>query len=139
MYKDLNGKKYDTNIKKVSNEEKLEFINKSRKSYEEGNIAGIWGAMSDFKRTFNPWENYFSKGLYLAGVECKEDAIAPKGWVKWVIPAYEYVYVEVEDEETFSDVIYYLEDEGIELVGSVHDYVDPSTGINYMYFPIRKL
>ena len=109
------------------------------KKDEEGNIAGIWGAMSDFKRTFNPWENDFSKGLYLAGVECKEDAIAPKGWVKWVIPAYEYVYVEVEDEETFSDVIYYLEDEGIELVGSVHDYVDPSTGINYMYFPIRKL
>lgn len=109
------------------------------KKDEEGNLVGIWGAMSDFKRTFKPWENDFSKGLYLAGVECKDDAQAPKGWVKWVIPAYEYVVVEVEDEETFSDVIYYLEEEEIELVGSVHDFVDPESGKNYMYFPVKKL
>lgn len=105
---------------------------------EEGNVVGIWGAMSDFKRTFAPWENDFTKGLYLAGVECKEDAVAPKGWVKWVIPSYEYICVEVVDEFTFEDVIYELEDEGIELAGSVHDFICPETGKNYMYFPIRK-
>lgn len=109
------------------------------KKDEDGELVGIWGAMSDFKRTFMPWENDFSKGLYLAGIECKDDAVAPKGWVKWVIPAYEYIYVEVEDADTFSDVIYYLEDEEIELVGSVHDFICPKTGKNYMYFPIKKL
>ena len=35
-----------------------------------GNIVGIWGAMSDGSHTFNAWEDSFSKGLYLAGVEC---------------------------------------------------------------------
>ncbi len=34
----------------------------------DGNLCGIWGAMSDFSRSFKPWEN-FSEGLYLAGVE----------------------------------------------------------------------
>jgi hypothetical protein len=58
------------------------------KKDENGNISGIWGAMSDFSRSFQPWED-FSKGLYLAGVECNEDAEAPDGWTKWVIPGYE--------------------------------------------------
>lgn len=34
-----------------------------------GKLVGIWGAMSDFSRSFQPWEDGFSKGLYLAGVE----------------------------------------------------------------------
>ncbi len=36
------------------------------KKDEDGNISGIWGAMSDFSRSFQPWEG-FQKGLYLAG------------------------------------------------------------------------
>lgn len=51
------------------------------KKDENGNISGIWGAMSDFSRSFQPWED-FSKGLYLAGVECNDDAEAPDGWTK---------------------------------------------------------
>ena len=50
-----------------------------------GNLLGIWGAMSDFSRSFNPWED-FRKGLYLAGVECCDCAEAPGGWTKWPIP-----------------------------------------------------
>lgn len=38
------------------------------KKDENGDIVGIWGAMSDFSRSFRPWED-FSQGLYLAGVE----------------------------------------------------------------------
>ena len=57
-----------------------------------GNLVGIWGAMTDFSRSFKPWEDGFSKGLYLAGVECEIDAEAPGGWSKWVIPGFEYVY-----------------------------------------------
>ncbi len=36
------------------------------KKDENGVPHGVWGAMSDFSRSFKPWEN-FSEGLYLAG------------------------------------------------------------------------
>ena len=45
---------------------------------EKGNLIGIWGAMSDFSGSFLPWED-FRNGLYLAGVECRDDAEARKG------------------------------------------------------------
>ncbi len=108
------------------------------KKDENGNIKGIWGAMSDFSRSFNPWED-FNKGLYLAGVECNDDAEAPNGWAKWRIPGYEYIYVECESDDTFLMVIKYLEDNDIPLAGAVHDFTCPRTGKNYMFFPIRKL
>jgi len=108
------------------------------KKDEDGNISGIWGAMSDFSRSFQPWEG-FQKGLYLAGVECNEDAKAPDGWTKWVIPGYEYIYVERENDNTFSEVIQYMKGNGIALVGAVHDFTCPKTGKGYIFFPIRKL
>lgn len=37
---------------------------------ENGALLGIWGAMSDETRSFLPWTDGFSHGLYLAGVEC---------------------------------------------------------------------
>ena len=103
-----------------------------------GNIVGIWGAMSDFSRSFNPWED-FNKGLYLAGVECYDSAEAPSGWTKWTVPGYEYICVACEDDDTFSRAIKYLKDNAIPLVGAVHDFTSPQTGKNYMFFPIRKL
>lgn len=108
------------------------------KKDENGNIAGIWGAMSDFSRSFHPWED-FGKGLYLAGVECIEDAKAPDGWRKWKIPGYEYIYVECESDDTFAKTIQYLKDKEIPLAGAVHDFTCPQTGKNYMFFPIREL
>lgn len=104
----------------------------------QGNIRGIWGAMSDFSRSFRPWED-FSEGLYLAGVECNDDAEAPDGWTKWTIPGYEYIYVECEDDDTFSKVIGYLKDNSMDLAGAVHDFTCPQTQKNYMFFPIRRL
>ena len=109
------------------------------KKDEEGKLLGIWGAMSDLSRSFLPWEDGFTKGLYLAGVECVEDAEAPEGWTKWVIPGYEYVYVECEGADTFPQGIKYLEENGLPLVGAVHDFICPETGKNYMFFPIGRL
>ena len=43
------------------------------KKDEHGDLVGIWGAMSDFSRSFKPWDDNFSKGLYLAGVECVDE------------------------------------------------------------------
>lgn len=105
---------------------------------EAGDIAGIWGAMSDFSRSFEPWED-FASGLYLAGVECNDDAEAPRGWTKWVIPGYEYICVECEAADSFSQALKYLADNALSLAGAVHDFTCPRTGRNYMFFPIRKL
>ena len=104
---------------------------------EKGNPVGIWGAMSDFTHSFKPWEN-FKNGLYLAGVECTDDAPAPEGWVKWVIPAYEYLCVENEGKDSFSGMLQYMEERNIPLVGAVHDFTCPETGKNYIFFPVRK-
>lgn len=108
------------------------------KKDENGNISGIWGAMSDFSRSFKPWED-FSKGFYLAGVECNDNVEAPDGWTKWIIPGYEYIYVECENNDTFQKTMEYMKDNNIPLVGAVHDFTSPLTGKNYMYFPIKKL
>jgi predicted transcriptional regulator YdeE len=109
------------------------------KKDEKGNLLGVWGAMSDFSRSFNPWEDNFTKGLYLAGVEVMDDAEEPQDWVKWTIPAYEYVYVMNESQNTFTQVIEYLKENNIKLVGAVHDYNCPEDGQGYIFFPIRKI
>ena len=79
-------------IQKLWNDANSHFgeIQHLAKKDADGNISGIWGVMSDFSRSFHPWED-FNKGLYLAGVECNEDAEAPGGWTKWIVPAYEYI------------------------------------------------
>lgn len=105
---------------------------------QNGNLVGIWGAMSDLSHSFQPWEDGFSKGLYLAGVECVDNAEAPDGWTKWMIPGYEYLVVENHDG-AFGDTIRQMQEEGIALAGAVHDYTDPATGKGYLYFPIRKV
>lgn len=109
------------------------------KKDDTGNLLGIWGAMSDFSHSFKPWENGFSQGLYLAGVECNNDSEAPNGWTKWVIPGYEYLYVENEGSDTFLNVIEYLQQNNISLVGAAHDFTCPETKKGYIFFPIRKL
>jgi len=109
------------------------------KKDDKGNLLGIWGAMSDLSRSFNPWEDNFTKGLYLAGVEVIDNAQAPQGWVKWTIPSYEYVYVKNESPNTFTQVIEYLKENNIKLVGAVHDYNCPENGQGYIFFPIRRL
>ena len=109
------------------------------KKDENGNLVGIWGVMSDCSRSFKPWEENFSKGLYLAGVECMDEASAPEGWVKWTIPGYEYLFVEVESENTFADTLDYLNVNSIALAGAVHDFTCPSDGKSYMLFPIKEI
>ncbi len=109
------------------------------KKDDKGNIVGIWGAMSDMSRSFLPWEDGFTKGLYLAGVECLDTAEAPAGWIKWVIPGYEYIYAECESGDTFSEVINYMNENEISLVGAVHDFTCTETGKNYLFFPIRTI
>jgi len=109
------------------------------KKDEKGNLIGIWGVMSDLSHSFKPWEDNFTKGLYLAGIEVTDDAESPQGWVKWTVPSYEYIYVKNESSSTFEDVIKYLKGKSIMLAGAVHDFNCPQTGQGYIFFPIRRL
>ena len=95
--------------------------------------------MSDFGRSFQTWQDRFSRGLYLAGVHCSLDKLPPDGWRKWVISAYEYLYIENTEPQLFEQMLDHMEKNGFSLVGAVHDYVGPETGKNYMFLPIRKL
>lgn len=104
-----------------------------------GNIVGRWGLTSDFNHNLKPWEENYRRGLYLAGVECNIDADAPYGWTKWIIPSYEYIYVEIENKDTFIKTIFYLEENNIPLIGGVNKYYSPITKKDYLFFPIKKI
>ena len=107
----------------------------------DGSFAGFWGAMSDETLSFLPWTDDFSRGLYLAGVEVHEDAAAPDGWTKWVMPARKYLVTAVAPEsygETFRTVIHSLIPElGMRLAGAACDFTEPATGRNKLFFPVE--
>ncbi len=104
----------------------------------DGQPAACWGLMSDPSRRFQPWEDGFSKGLYLAGIECVPDAQA-EGWTVWTAPASEYVRVECEDGYPFQEGLRYLKEQGLTLAGAAYDHTDLRTGRSYLYFPIARL
>ena len=101
---------------------------------EAGEFVGFWGAMTDPSRSFLPWIDGFRNGLYLAGVECMEDATAPAGWTKWEIPGFVYLCC-----DSFAEGVAYLREKGIALVGAAQDFTDPKTGKNYVLFPIQRI
>ena len=105
----------------------------------DGTLCGVWGAMTDPSRSFLPWTDGFSRGLYLAGVEAREDAAPPAGWTKWVIPGFEYLRVASTTPDIFSRTLDAISASGRMLAGAVHDFTDPATGKMYMLFPIQKL
>ena len=78
-------------------------------------------------------------GLYLAGAECADDAVAPEGWVKWTIPDFEYLRAECTSQTVFADMLQYLKEQEMELAGAVQDFTDPKNGHNYMLFPTKRL
>ena len=109
------------------------------KTNEDGSLCGVWGAMSDMSRSFRPWEDGFTRGLYLAGVEVRDDAQPPQGWARWDIPGFEYIRVENNAPDVFPRTLKMIAAEGLTLAGAVHDFTDPATGKSYMCFPVRKL
>lgn len=105
---------------------------------EDGSLMGVWGAMTDFGRAFEPWAQNFSQGLYLAGVECIPGAQPPEGWTCWEVPGFAYVRVEADDT-AFARGLALLEEEKLTLAGAVQDYTDPATGSSWMCFPVERL
>ncbi|MWC27608.1 GyrI-like domain-containing protein [Paenibacillus sp. MMS18-CY102] len=122
------------NFNEISNLAKLD---------EQGNLVGIWGAMSDVDEKFERWKE---EGKYLAGCEVNDDAMAPTGWTKWVIPAYKYCVVKCTQasyQDTFHHMITdYLPQHHYKIVGAVHEFFNPKDNNNsdlYLYFPIEKI
>lgn len=105
----------------------------------DGVPVGIWGAMTDFSKKFLPWQENFTQGLYLAGVEVPSDAVAPQGWTKWEIPGFVYLRVRNDAPDVFAKMLDYIAENGMALAGAVHDFTDAATGTGYMLFPIEKL
>ncbi len=109
------------------------------KTNEDGSLCGVWGAMTDMSHSFRPWEDGFTRGLYLAGVEVRDDAQTPEGWTRWDIPGFEYIRVACDAPDVFPRTLEMIAAEGLTLAGAVHDFTDSATGKSYMLFPIRKL
>ena len=101
-----------------------------------GQPVGFWGAMTRQDFSFLPWEDDFTRGYYLAGVETEDDALPPEGWKKWIVPGFECIRVEAEAPDTFRKTLEWMKENELELVAAVQDFTDPATGRNYMLFPI---
>lgn len=104
-----------------------------------GGLVAAWGAMTDFSRSFQPWENGFTQGLYLAGVECIDGAQAPKGWTSWKVPAFRYLRLENDGNAAFARGLELLRTQGIPLAGAVQEMTDPQSGAAYLCFPVERL
>ena len=109
---------------------------------EKGAPVGIWGAMSDLSRSFLPWEDGFSRGLYLAGVQVPPEALPPEGWVKWTLPAFACLGVRAEGDygAAFQAGLDGLKRRGLTLAGAVQECRRPAEdGKLYLYFPFKRL
>lgn len=105
----------------------------------QGTPVGFWGAMSDMSGAFAPWEEDFTRGLYLAGAEVRDGAEAPAGWTRWDIPGFVYVKIAGPEPDLFRLGLEYLEAHGLSLAGAVQDFTDPKDGDCYQMFPIQRL
>ena len=105
----------------------------------DGSLAGIWGAMTDMSRRFAPWTENFTCGLYLAGVECLDDATPPSGWTRWDVPGFEYVTLPNDGPEAFPRGLDMLREAGLTLAGAVQEYTDPAAGKVWLCYPVRRL
>ncbi|WP_274362319.1 GyrI-like domain-containing protein [Paenibacillus thermotolerans] len=117
-------------------------ITELAKTDKDGNIVGVWGAMSDMSESFERWGE---QGKYLAGCEVLDDSAAPTGWTKWVIPPYKYAIIKCNQstyQEKFTYMINeYIPNNNYSIVGAIHEYYNPSetNGDLYLYFPIEKI
>ena len=106
---------------------------------ESFSVIGKEGSTKDgagfIQKLWEDANSHFNEVAHLAN-----EAEAPAGWVKWTIPGYKYLYVKCTEEDTFVKVLEYMEEQGIELAGAVHDFNCPEeNGEGYMFFPIWRL
>lgn len=109
------------------------------KTTPQGTLVGLWGAMSDFSMSFQPWED-FRHGLYLAGAEAKAGVDeAPAGWTLWHVPGFRFLQMEKDAQHGLPQALQYMREHGYALCGAVQDHADPATGKDYIMVPIARL
>ncbi|HPJ86040.1 MAG TPA: AraC family transcriptional regulator, partial [Bacillota bacterium] len=76
--------------------------------------------------------------LFLAGIEVEDDSVAPEGWTKWVVPAYEYIQVknQIGAEESAKT---WLSGNNLELVGPVLRVSNLMDMTDTLCFPVKKI
>ncbi len=97
-----------------------------------------WGLMSDNSRSFKPWENDFSEGIYLAGFELADDRlIPPEGWSKWDVPAQTYFVLPLDGDykETLHQGLKTIQANGYVLSAAIFDHGEE--GKMFLYFPVE--
>ncbi len=109
---------------------------------ESGAPVGVWGAMSDLSRSFLPWGDSFTRGLYLAGIQVPDSARPPLGWTKWTLPAFACLRVRTEGDyaAAFQAGLDELGQRGLSLAGAVQECQRPAEGGQlYLFFPFKRL
>ncbi len=109
---------------------------------ENGAPVGVWGAMSDLSRSFLPWEDGFTRGLYLAGVQVFPEALPPEDWTKWTLPAFACLRAKAEGDynAAFQAGLDELTRRGLSLAGAVQECQRPAEGGQlYLFFPFKRL
>jgi Bacterial transcription activator, effector binding domain. len=112
------------------------------KKNPDGTLEGAYGLMSDFSRSFKPWENNFSAGLYLAGYELlAEVKTVPEGWTVWTVKEQDYFQVRLEEgddyRKTFSTFVFFnIPYELQKLSGAVFDFYDIKEKQQCLLFPV---
>jgi len=102
----------------------------------------FWAALNDNNESNKRWgePGFDDSGKYMAACEADIDAIAPSGWVKWVIPAQTYIVVRstpAELEEIYASLVKKL---GERIVGVGHSFF-PEYGNDSLvdtYIPIAS-
>jgi len=91
------------------------------------------------QQSTNMWSLHSADGkLFLAGIEVEDDSVAPEGWTKWVVPAYEYIQVknQIGAEESAKT---WLSGNNLELVGPVLRVSNLMDMTDTLCFPVKKI
>ena len=107
----------------------------------DGKIVGAWGLTNDETLSYLPLDKKTPKSLYMAGIEVEDRAKAPKGFTKWVVPAFDYLYAFAAANrlETIRDLLKYADDHGWEIAGSPFDFMPPdSKGEMVLFLSVKK-
>ncbi len=122
-------------------ERKVEKIHALAKRNENGELVGIWGLLNNERLDFRlTTTNPNGKILFLAGLEAPDDAVPPKGFTKWVVPAGDYLYAPVTKNKltTLNKILQYADGHGWEPNGYPFDFMQHGDTTLYTFFPVRK-
>lgn len=98
----------------------------------------LYGVMSGFSRTFTPWTDGFSRGLYLAGAQVLPDFAAPDGWTRWELPTMECLCTP-QHPDAIAQMMAHLKAEGLTLAAAIQERAEMADGVEMLCFPIRLL